>query len=327
MNSSATPAINGGNNGQFDGLTIAQIAMQVHAAGMKLIPLMYAGAGNSGTDQYIQGALDDSPAGTQSNLINWLVTDAKTNQYDGWNLDWEVNGSTGYSAYGMKYISFMTAAKAALHAANLTLTVDIGEWYTLQCGSDGLVDLTQIGPAVDAAIIEDYAGGLGPPNPMSPCPGGTPAASANCSPTNYLGAQLNVMCDVSPASAVSIGLNNGGGGAGADPFLDLALDDISTIGFTQVAVWPGDNMFLSPRIYREEGHGIRSWRSSWHHSSRIGASIRPPRLVAKWPRPRRSWVARAASALTVELPAGRRPFLHCLHTNPAPRSRLTPVPL
>ena len=242
MNSSTTPGLNGGPT--FDGMSIAQVVTQVHAAGMKVIPLMYAGAGNDGTDQYIQDTLNDSPAGTQSSLISWLVTEAKTNQYDGWNLDWEV-ANTGYTEYGMKYITFLTAAKAALHAQNMILTIDIGDWYVRQCGGDGLVDLTQIGPAVDAAIIEDYAGGEGPPDPLSACPGGTPASMANCSPTNYFGAQVNVMCDVSPASAVSIGLINGGGGTGANPFLPTALDAIGTIGFTQVAVWPGDNSFLT----------------------------------------------------------------------------------
>lgn len=245
MNSSTTPMLQGqDNNNMFDGLSLAQVATQVHGAGMTLIPLMYAGAGNSGTDQYIQNVLDDSPAGTQSSLITWLVTEAQNNGYDGWNLDWEV-GNTGYSQYGVKYITFLTAAKAALHAKNLILTIDLGDWFILQCGSDGLVDLTQIGPSVDAAIIEDYAGGLGPPNPLSACPGGTPAAMVNCSPTNYFGAQLNVMCDVSPSSAVNIGLINGQGGSGANPFLPQALDAITTIGFTQVAVWPDENTFLT----------------------------------------------------------------------------------
>jgi hypothetical protein len=243
MNSSTTPRLNG--SPPFDGLSIAQVVTQVHAAGMTVIPLMYAGAGNSGgTDQYIQDVLNDSPAGTQSSLISWLVMEAKTNEYDGWNLDWEV-GNTGYTAYGMKYISFLTAAKAALHAQKIILTIDIGGWYIRQCGGDGLVDLTQIGPAVDAAIIEDYAGGLGPPNPLSACPGQTPAATVNCDPGNYFGAQLNVMCDVSPASAISIGLINGQGGTGANPFLPMALDSIAAIGFTQVAVWPGENTFLT----------------------------------------------------------------------------------
>jgi hypothetical protein len=242
MNSSATPGLNGGPT--FDGLSIAQVVTQVHAAGMQVIPLMYAGAGNSGTDQYIQDVLDDSPAGTQSSLVSWLVTEATTNQYDGWNLDWEV-ANTGYTGYGTKYVSFLAAAKTALHAHGMILTIDIGDWYVRQCGGDGLVDLTKIGPAVDAAIIEDYAGGLGPPDPLSSCPGGTPPATANCAPTNYFGAQLNVMCDVSPPGAVSIGLINGQGGTGANPFLPTALDSVATIGFTQVAVWPGDNSFLS----------------------------------------------------------------------------------
>lgn len=228
----------------FDGLSVAQVAQQVHAAGMQLIPLVYAGAGNSGTDQGIQNILNDSPAGTQNNFITAMVQEAQTRQYDGWNLDFEV-GNTGYAQYGMLYVSFLTAFKAALHAQSMILTIDVADWYIRQCGGDGLVDLTQIGPSVDLAIIEDYAGGLGPPNPLPACPGGAPAATTNCDPDNYFGAQLNLMCDVSPTSAVSIGLIEGSGGSGANPFLDQALNSVSTIGFTSVAVWPDENPFLN----------------------------------------------------------------------------------
>ena len=53
------------------------------------------------------------------------------------------------------------------------------------------------------------------------------------------------MCDVSPASAVNIGIINGQGGSGANPFLPAALDSIAAIGFTQVAVWPDESTFLT----------------------------------------------------------------------------------
>jgi hypothetical protein len=227
----------GGNT--FDGLTIAQVAAQVHGAGMKLIPLMYGPS-----DQDTQTFLGDSAA--QTTFINWLVTEAQTNHYDGWNIDWEPS-SVPYSEYGAQYIQFLTAAKAALSKKSLLLTVDIGGWYIQQCGHPGGIDLTQIGAAVDVAIIEDYAGGLGPPNPLAACPGGTPAATVDCAPdpNNYFGSQLNMMCDVSPAAAVNIGLINGKGGTGANPFLPMALDAISALGFTQVAVWPDESTFLT----------------------------------------------------------------------------------
>jgi hypothetical protein len=48
---------------------------------------------------------------------------------------------------------------------------------------------------------------------------------------------MNHLCSVSPSSAVSIGLIEGSGGSGTNPFLDQALDSINTVGFTAVAAW------------------------------------------------------------------------------------------
>ena len=127
----------------------------------------------------------------------------------------------------------------------MILTVDIGGWYIEQCGANG-IDLTQIGPAVDVAIIEDYAGGEG--TAPTTCTGAR-SGTVNCDPdpTNYFGAQLGLMCDVSPASAVGIGLIEGNGGTGANPFLPKALTDIAALGFTTVAVWPSSgSAFLDP---------------------------------------------------------------------------------
>jgi hypothetical protein len=224
----------------FDGMTVAQVAQQVHAAGMQLIPLVYAGAGNSGTDQGIQNVVSDSPAGTQKNFITAMVKEAQTRQYDGWNLDFEVQ-NTGYAQFGAPYVKFLAAFKAALHAANMILTVDVADWYIRQCGGDGLVDLTAIGASVDLAIMEDYAGTYG--SPVASCPGGTPPAQQNCN--NEFGALMNIMCDVSPTSAVSIGLIEGSGGSGANPFLDRALNAVAAAGFTSVAVWPDETPFLN----------------------------------------------------------------------------------
>jgi hypothetical protein len=229
MTTSGTPT---GGGGSYDGLTIAQVAMQVHGAGMKLIPLIYGGNTDYPT------FLGDSNA--QSTFIAWLVTEAQTNDYDGWNIDWEPN-----SIDSKQYVSFLSAAKSALHAHNLILTVDIGGWYIQQCGANG-IDLTQIGPAVDVAIIEDYAGGEG--TAPTTC-AGAPSGMVNCDPdpSSYFGAQLGLMCDVSPASAVGIGLIEGQGGSGANPFLPNALKDIAAIGFTTVAVWPDSSeAFLDP---------------------------------------------------------------------------------
>jgi len=234
---SGPPKISGES---FDGLSVAQVAQKVHAAGMQLIPLVYAGAGNSGTDQGIQNVVSDSPAGTQNNFITAMVKEAQTRQYDGWNLDFEVQG-TGYAQFGQPYVKFLAAFKAALHAANMILTIDVADWYIRQCAGDGLVDLTEIGPSVDLVIMEDYAGTYG--SPVASCPGGKPPAQQNCN--NEFGALMNIMCDVSPTSAVSIGLIEGSGGSGANPFLDQALNAVAAAGFTSVAVWPDETPFLN----------------------------------------------------------------------------------
>jgi hypothetical protein len=135
----------------------------------------------------------------------------------------------------------------------MTLSIVIGEAYIRQCAlSEGdplgwdLVDLTQIGPAVDRVIVMAYGTSLGVPD-MS-CPGGTPSPQASCDDSSF-GLMMNVMCDVSPSSAVSIGLIQGANtdktyGNGTNPFLDQALNAIATVGFTGVAVWPDDTPFL-----------------------------------------------------------------------------------
>ena len=230
------------NGGNYNGLSTQQIVQKIHDAGMKCVPLVQAGAGNSGTDQGIQDILNDSPPGAQNSFITSMAMEAQANKYDGYNLDWEVaSPGTGYAAFGMKLAAFLTAFRKALNAQHMTLSIDIGDWYTLQCGSDGLVDLTQMGAAVDQVIVMDYAGSLG--NPQASCPA-SPPAQPDCAGGNQFGALLNVMCDVVPSSAVNIGLIAGNNGGGTNPIADKALSAVSAIGFRSVAVWPSPNSFL-----------------------------------------------------------------------------------
>jgi hypothetical protein len=224
--------------------TIADVARQVHAAGMLLVPLVYGGASNltDGTDRGIQNILSDETV--QTSFITAMVSEAQSRQYDGWNLDWEVGPTTTYSRYGAQYISFLAAFEKALHAHGMVLTVDVAQWYIRQCGGDALVDLTQIGQAVDSVIIEDYVTDFGDPVPSCPGP-----ASADCS---TFGGLMSLMCDVTPSSAVSIALDAEPGGTsdtcgaveGTGPILPRALSAISAVGFRSVAVWPDGSPFL-----------------------------------------------------------------------------------
>jgi hypothetical protein len=222
-------------NAHYDGLTGASMAVALHSAGLKVVPLMYAGAGNNGTDLGIQNVLTN-PTIAQS-FIDSQVQEAITQGYDGWNLDWEVQGTT-YDQYGPALITFLTAFKQALHAHQMLLSFDLGGWYVKQCaesGGHGLVDLKAFGPAVDQAIIEDYAGSFD--GPIGQCPGTVPDTQDCAS----FGNGLSVMC--STGSATSIGLIT----PGSNPFAPQALDAIAGYGFSSVALWPDSSSFLNSK--------------------------------------------------------------------------------
>jgi len=226
--SSGAAGFNGSDN--FDGMTSMQIAQQIHAMGMKVVPAVQAGAGNNGTDQGIQNVLGDSPSGAQQSFITSMVAEGVAKAYDGFNLDWEP-GKIGYSAYGAQYVSFLAKFKSALNAKGMVLSIDIGSWYVHQCQAscgDGLVDLVQVRQAVDQAIIMDYTGTFG--GPPTSCPAQLPMQQ-DCDSSFVAG--MSVMCNL-PAGAVSIGMISGQ----TNSYLPQALQAVSMYGFPGVAVWP-----------------------------------------------------------------------------------------
>ncbi|HEX3773852.1 MAG TPA: hypothetical protein VHV51_05260 [Polyangiaceae bacterium] len=227
------------------GLSSKSIATASHDAGLKCVPLMYAGAGNSGTDQGIQNVLNDAPSGAQGSFISSMVTEAKNKGYDGYNLDWEV-GNTG-SDYSNKLVSFLSAFKSALNQQGMILTIDIAGWYVSQCSASGgsaLVDLTKLGPSVDQAIIEDYAGSLGS---VQTCASANANNSKDCGDSNFA-TGLNVMCDM-PANVVNIGLIYSANNGGADSYTSAALDAVTAYGYKFIAVWPDDYGFFSQQSW------------------------------------------------------------------------------
>jgi hypothetical protein len=221
-------------NGFYDGLTAATMTTALHSAGIKMVPLMYAGAGNNGTDQGIQNVLND-PAVAQA-FIDAHVQEGVDKSFDGWNLDWEV-GDTKYDPYGTKLIAFLTAFKQALNAHNMVLSFDLGGWYVKQCtasGGGGLVDLKAFAPAVDQAIIEDYSKTFD--SPSGKCPGTVP----DLQECDSFGNGLSVMC-ATASNVVSIGLIT----PDSNAFAPQALDAVASYGFQSVALWPDSSSFLN----------------------------------------------------------------------------------
>ncbi|HEX3776442.1 MAG TPA: hypothetical protein VHV51_18350 [Polyangiaceae bacterium] len=222
-------------NGYYDGLNGAAMATALHTAGIKVVPLIYAGAGNNGVDDGIRN-IATNPT-TAQNFIDAHVQEALTQGYDGWNLDWEVASATN-EQYSPGLISFLTAFKAALNAHQMELSFDLGGWFVKQCtdsGGSGLVDLTTLGPAVDQAIIEDYSKTFGSVG-LGSCPS-TPPGEVDC---GSFSDGLSVMC-ATTSNVVSIGLIT----PDSNLFAPQALDAIGSYGFKSVALWPDDSAFLN----------------------------------------------------------------------------------
>ncbi len=238
---SGTPQFWNTATDSFSGLTSTQIAQQVHAMGMKVVPLIFAGAGNGGTDQGIHNVITDSPAGTQSAFITSMVNEAVAKGYDGYNIDWEVDtAQTPYATYGAALESFLGAFKTALHAHGMQLSFDLGTWYIKQTycsGGTGVVDLQAIGANVDLAIVEAYANQLG--TPSTSCPASLPDPQ-NCGP-DFMSV-LDLMCVYVPNANISIGYNaNPSSNLGNNPVAADSVKATQAYGIRDVALWPDMN--------------------------------------------------------------------------------------
>jgi hypothetical protein len=217
---------------------------------------MYAGAGNSGVDTGIQNILSNDT--TQKNFIDAMVQEAVTKGYDGYNLDWEVQGTT-YNPYGPELVKFLTAFTAALHQHNMISSFDTAGWYTNECAGDGLVKLSEIGNSVDQMIMEDYAGTFqADGNKLgTAC---APVKSANCD-NDFVG-ELNTMCNLPPGVG-NIGLMSPyGNEASTNPFLDKAMLSIQAYGFRAVSLWPDNGTITDTNVPAKAGDAsVKTWRT------------------------------------------------------------------
>jgi hypothetical protein len=222
----------------FDGLSSTQIAAQIHAMGMKCIPLIQAGAANSGTDQGIQNVIGDSPQGTQSAFITSMVQEAVTKGYDGYSLDWEVGGGTTYATYGAGLVTFLGAFQSALHQHGMVLSLIVGDWFVEQSncsGGTGFVDLAGVSPNVDQLIVMDYQTTLG--TPPTACTMSAPNPQ-NCG--NDFGSDVDLMCAYVPESKISIGFDSDPN-AGNNDIAGACVSATQVSGIQAVAIWPEYN--------------------------------------------------------------------------------------
>jgi hypothetical protein len=183
---SGLPANSSSFNGQK--ITAAKFTEWAHSLGFKVMPAIYAGSANGGTDLGAAAILCggstaaggsvvplSSACAAQKAFVGAMVGEAVAKKYDGYNIDWELgHGGSGDAtpptgaAYAQAFSNFMTNFKAALTAAgvgtalgNATLSVDAiasnvnGTWCS---GIDGWIDygILENNPDVDRVIIEAY---------------------------------------------------------------------------------------------------------------------------------------------------------------------------
>jgi hypothetical protein len=241
----------GSNN--FDGLTTGQVTAQINALGLATIPAIYGGAANSGVDVGVQNILNDTN-GAQGNFIQSMVAEALSNNYAGYNLDWEV-GSGVDGTYAAKFVSFVNAFKAALAPHNLSLSADAvvsnlnGTWCS---GNNGYIDFGLLGASsIDRIIIEDYTPVLGTASTSCQSAVLSSSSPVGC-PINSDGSQvtftgvMDLMCSNLPPSMVVIGVESLSNQTNV--YAGQAISTMQSYGMDKVAVWPqleGSEPFLS----------------------------------------------------------------------------------
>jgi hypothetical protein len=246
---------NGSNNFDGSGLTTSSFTSQVHALGLKVIPAIYGGAANNGTDTGIENILNNT-SGARTAFISAMVSEAVSNGYDGYNLDWEAQ-NVG-SSYAASFVSFVQAFRAALVAqlpgAILSADAIVNNINGTYCsGNDGYLDFSALAAStLDRVIIEDYASNLDTPGDpsWSSCADGSSSldntlSAANPASCDYsITGMMNMMCApnlgaasaASPSSKAVIGLE--AYSTGTNPSAGAAFAALQGWGFSRVAVWP-----------------------------------------------------------------------------------------
>jgi hypothetical protein len=216
----------------FDGMTSAQLAKKVGDMGLAIVPLIYAGADNGGTDEGMVALLDN--AGAQSSFITAMVNEAVAKNYNGYNLDLEL--ALGNS-YADKFIAFTNAFKAELSKHGMSLSVDVisaNIHGTFCSGNDGVFDLAKLqASAMDRVILEDYGDKLG--GPSSSCQKKTVPISC---PDNVIGF-YDIMCTFMTSEKIVIGFDSVP--QFSNPVAGPAISAMRSYGFTKVALWPDTN--------------------------------------------------------------------------------------
>jgi len=254
-----------GSSATYNGQTITtqSFTAWAHSRGFLVVPLIYGGSGNGGSDTSIEAVLcggsGASGCAAQQSFVSALVAELVSNNYDGWNFDWEA-GATVDGAYASSFVALVDALKAALVAAShptALVTADgivsnvNGTWCS---GNSGYLDFGLLSASsIDRVIIEDYtadfqtAGWTPPTSCQSPLLneyGSAVLSTASPVGCDYsLTGMMIMMCppNLGPTqtpdfSKAVIGIMPSVNGT--NPIAGQAMQALTSYGFTKVAVWP-----------------------------------------------------------------------------------------
>ncbi len=206
-------------------------------------------------DTGVQNLLDDV-GGAQAAFISAMTTEAVSNGYGGYNLDWEVGGAID-GTYAAKFVTFVNAFKAALSPHGLSLSADaiVSNINGTFCsGNSGYLDFGLLATSsIDRVVIEDYLSTLG--TATTTCQAAKLSSSTPIDCDYTLTGELNMMCPQNlPVGMAVIGLDADPGST--NPIAGTAFATVESYGFTRVAVWP-QAPFMN-------ASGIQPAGSSWY---------------------------------------------------------------
>jgi len=254
-----------GSSSSYNGQTITtqSFTSWAHSRGFKVVPLIYAGSANGGVDTSVQAILcggnGASGCPAQTNLIGSLVNELVSNNFDGWNFDWEMGSSVG-SSYATSFVAFVNALKSALAAAGrsnalVTLDVIVSNINGTYCsGNSGFADFGLLAASsIDRVIIEDYVGTFQTagwtvpascPSPLKNYYGSALLSTSSPAGCDYsFTGMMIMMCTPNLGASPTLDFGKAVVGLmpsvnGSNPIAGQAMQALASYGFTKVAVWP-----------------------------------------------------------------------------------------
>ncbi len=153
---------------QTTGINVPSVVAQLHARGISILPTITDGSG------YRQMSAQLDTAAHRAAMVARIVAVVSANGYDGVDLDWEAfafnDGSSSWTTTRARWIPFVAALGAALHAKKKLLSVTAPGGLSTSSDSTGywVYAWGAIGPYIDRLRIMAYDYSVSHAGPIAP---------------------------------------------------------------------------------------------------------------------------------------------------------------